>query len=281
MTSQGPRRLQIAKGLAELRTRSGLTLEEVAKAAGYGKSTVQRYEDWTAKQKPKARTVRLIAEATGGTPQEVSALTKLAESLTDGWWAVGGAVPEWLHPLVSLEQEAEEENAFAPSVIPGLLQTRDYAMAVHLGQEVREPLEVVTQQVDSRIRRQEVLARTTPLHLWAVLDEGVLKRKVGNDTVMAAQIDHLIEQSQQRHINIQILPLTAGAHAAAGTGHFVTITSGGITSAYAELLGGGLYMDTADQVKRYTTAMDYLRSQAADTVASLKILSAHRKEYDA
>ncbi|MER7952401.1 helix-turn-helix transcriptional regulator [Streptomyces sp. NPDC096079] len=281
MTAQGPRRLQIAKGLAELRTRSGLTLEDVAKAAGYGKSTVQRYEDWTAKAKPKARTVRLIAEAAGGTPEEVAALTKLAESLTDGWWAVGGAVPEWLHPLVSLEQEAEEETAFAPSVIPGLLQTREYAMAVHLGQEVREPLDGVTRQVDSRIKRQEVLNRPAPLHLWAVLDEGVLKRQVGNTAVMAAQLDHLIEQTQRRHINIQVLPLATGAHAAAGVGHFVTITSGGITSAYAELLGGGLYMDTADQVRRYTTAMDYLRSQAADTDASLKILSAYRKEYDA
>lgn len=279
MTSQGPRRLQIARGLAELRTRAGLTLEDVAKAAGYGKSSVQRYEDWTAKAKPKARTVRLLAEAAGGTPAEVAALVQLAESLTDGWWAVGGAVPEWLHPLVSLEHEAEEEAAFAPSVVPGLLQTREYAMAIHLGQEVRQPLDVVTRLVDARIKRQEVLTRDTPLHLWAVLAEGALKCQVGDRAVMAAQLDHLIEQAQRPNVDIQVLPFAVGAHAAAGTGHFVTISSGGITSAYAELLGGGLYMDTAEAVRPYTTAMDYLRSQAAGTAASLKIMNEYRKEY--
>ncbi|MFF9147533.1 helix-turn-helix domain-containing protein [Streptomyces sp. NPDC014861] len=278
MTPQGPRRLQIAKGLQQLRERSGLTLEEVAAASGYGKSTVQRYEDWTSATRPKARNVRAIAGAAGGTPEEVAALTTLAESLTAGWWAVGG-VPEWLHPLVSLEQEAEVECAYAPSIVPGLLQTREYAMAIHLGQEVREPLDVVTRQVDARIKRQEVLAKNSPLHLWAILDESVLQRVVGDRAVMAAQLDHLITQSRLRHIEIQILPLASGGHAAAASGHYVTITSGGYTSAYAELLGTGLYMDTAEQVARYTTAMDYLRSQAADTTASLKVLSEYRKEY--
>lgn len=278
MTSQGPRRLQIARGLQQLRLRAGLTLEEVAAASGYGKSTVQRYEDWTAATRPKPRNVKAIAEAAGATAEEVAALTTLTESLTTGWWAVGG-VPEWLHPLVSMEQEADTENAYAPSIVPGLLQTRDYAMAIHLGQEVREPLDVVTRQVDSRIKRQEVLSKKDPLHLWVILDESVLQRVVGNREVMAGQLDHLIDRAQQRHIDIQILPLAAGGHAAAASGHYVTITSGGITSAYAELLGTGLYMDTADQVARYTTAMDYLRSQAADSSASLEVMSRYRKEY--
>ncbi|MGY3340992.1 transcriptional regulator with XRE-family HTH domain [Streptomyces filamentosus] len=278
MTSPGPRRLQIARGLQGLRLRAGLTLEAVAAASGYGKSTVQRYEDWTSATRPKARNVKAIAEAAGGTPEEVATLTALAESLTAGWWAVGG-VPEWLHPLVSMEQDADTECAYAPSVVPGLLQTRDYAMAIHLGQEVREPLDGIVRQVDGRIKRQDVLSKPSPLHLWVILDESVLQRVVGSPAVMAAQIDHLIEQAQQRHIDVQVLPLSTGAHAAAGSGHYVTITSGGVTSAYAELLGTGIYMDAADQVARYTTAMDYLRSQAADAAASLKMMSKYRKEY--
>ncbi|MGW9439592.1 helix-turn-helix domain-containing protein [Streptomyces sp. NPDC055607] len=280
MTTQGPRRRQIAKGLHQLRTRSGLTLEEVAAASGYGKSTVQRYEDWTSPTKPKARNVEAIARAAGGTPEEVAALTRLAESLTAGWWTVGGGVPEWLHPLVSMEQEAQEECAYAPSVVPGLLQIREYAMAIHLGQEVRKPLASITEQVEARIKRQDVLTKADPLHLWAVLDESVLKRVVGDRTVMAAQLDHLIEQAHQRHINIQILPLTAGTHAATGSGHFVTLAfDDGDTSAYPELLTGGVYSDTAEQVGQYRTAIGYIRSQAADTDASLEIMRKYRKEY--
>ncbi|WP_190093235.1 helix-turn-helix domain-containing protein [Streptomyces melanogenes] len=278
MTSTGPRRLQLAAGLQKLRERSGRTLEEVAKLSGYGKSTVGRYEDWRSRAKPVPRAVRAIAEAAGGRPAEVAALVRLAEDMPEGWW-VGAAVPEWLHPLVSLEHEAQYESAFAPSVVPGLLQTRDYALAIHLAEQVRQPLDKVTELVEGRMRRQEVLTRHSPLHLWVVLDQAVLRREVGDRTVMAAQLDHLIEQSQQPNIDIQILPWAAGAHAA-GLGHFVTIGSDDVLGAvYVEMLGGGFYMDSATDVRRYTVAMDYLRSQAVDTTGSLKILAAERKEY--
>ncbi|WP_229868608.1 helix-turn-helix domain-containing protein [Streptomyces chryseus] len=271
--------MQIATGLAKLRERSGLTLEEVAKRSGYGKTTIGRYEDWRSQTKPKGRTVRLIAEAAGGDAAEIAALVRLAEDMPDGWW-VGGAVPEWLHPLVSLEHEADHETAFAPSVVPGLLQTADYAMAIHLAEQVRQPLDVVERLVAARMKHQAVLTRESPLHLWVVLDQAVLRREVGDREVMASQIDHLIEQAQRPNIDVQVLPWKAGAHAA-GLGHFVTIGSGeALGAVYVEMLGGGLYMDTAEDVRRYNTAMDYLRSQAVDTTGSLKILAAERKEYD-
>ncbi|MFI9041630.1 helix-turn-helix transcriptional regulator [Streptomyces sp. NPDC053726] len=278
MTSTGPRRLQIATGLARLRERAGLTLEEVAKAAGYGKSTVGRYEDWRNTGKIQARTVRLIAEAAQGNPAEIAALVRLADGTPDGWW-VGGGVPEWLHPLVSLEHEADAENAFANSVMPGLLQTRDYARAIHLAEQVRQPADVVDRLVDARMKRQDVLTRARPLHLWVVLDQAVFSRVVGDRTVMADQIDHLIDQAQTPNIDVQVLPFESGAHAA-GLGHFVSIAAGDtLRAVYVEMLGGGLYMDTPDDVGRYTTAFEYLRSQAADTTGSLAIMAEARKEY--
>ncbi|ORT54210.1 helix-turn-helix transcriptional regulator [Streptomyces sp. CB03238] len=279
MTSTGPRRLQIASGLKKLRQRSDLTLEEVAKRAGYGKTTVGRYEDWTSKTMPKPRAVRLIAEAAGGTDAEIAALVRLAEDMPEGWW-VGAGVPEWLHPLVSLENEAMQEGAFAPSVVPGLLQTAEYARAIHLAEMVRQPLDVVEALVAARMQRQAVLDRDIPLHLWVVLDQAVLRREVGDRTVMAAQLDHLMEQAKRPNIDIQVLPFKAGAHAA-GFGHFITLGAGDSTDAvYVEMLGGGLYIDAKEDVRRYTVAMDYLRSQAVDTTESMNILAAERKEYD-
>lgn len=277
--STGPRRLQIASGLAGLRSRAGMTLEAVAKLSGYSKTTVGRYEDWRSHGGIKGRTVRDIAIASGGTAAEVAALVRLAEDMPDGWW-VGGAVPEWLHPLVSLEAEADTETAFAPSVVPGLLQTREYAMAIHLASDFRQPLDEVEGRVDARMQRQDVLNRPRPLHLWVILDQAVLKRVVGSCEVMAAQIDHLITQSQRPNVDLQVLPLEAGAHAA-GLGHFVTLQAGNTLGAvYVEMLGGGLYMDTADDVDRYMAAVDYLRSQAVDPTGSRRILAAEREEYE-
>lgn len=277
MTSTGPTRLQIAAGLKRLRERSGMTLEEVGKGAGYGKSTVQRYEDWRAKSKIQARTVRALAEAAKGSAAEVAALVRLAEA-TDGWW-VGGGVPEWMHPLVALESVATEETVFANSVVPGLLQTREYARSIHLAEQVRKPADEVEQLVDSRMRRQIVLTRPDPIHLWVVLDQAVLRRVVGNSAVMAEQIQHLMEQTQRPCVDVQILPFEAGAHAA-GFGHFVAIAAGDtLRAVYTEMLGGGLYMDAPDDVGRYTRAFQHLLSQAADATRSLAIMAEARKEY--
>ncbi|MYS36364.1 helix-turn-helix domain-containing protein [Streptomyces sp. SID4920] len=277
MTSTGPTRLQIAAGLRQLRERAGMTLEDVARAAKYGKSTVQRYEDWRAGAKIQARTVRALAEAAKGSAAEVAALVRLAEA-TDGWW-VGSGVPEWLHPLVALESVATEETVFVNSVVPGLLQTREYARSIHLAEQVRKPEAEVEQLVDARMKRQTVLSRPNPIHLWVVLDQAVLRRVVGNREVMAEQITHLMEQARRPSVDVQILPFEAGAHAA-GHGHFVNIAAGDTMRAvYVELLDGGVYKDAPEHVSLYTRAFEYLLSQAADATRSLAILAEACKEY--
>ncbi|MFD8146128.1 helix-turn-helix domain-containing protein [Streptomyces sp. NPDC059708] len=282
MTSAGPRRLQIATGLAKLRDRSGLTLEELARTSGYGKSTVGRYEDWRSPSAPVARTVRAIATAAGGTPDEVAALVRLTEDMSEGWWlGEDSAVPDWMHPLVVLEAEADYEYVFALSAVPGLLQTRAYAEAIHLTGQARKQPEEVSALVDSRMRRQEVLIKRRPLHLWVILDQAVLRRVVGSHGVMAEQISHLIDQAQRPNVDIQVLPWEAGAHAA-GKNAFLTLgTRDALGAVYVELLDGGLYKDSGEDVHKYTVAMDYLRMQAADTTESLHLLNDAHKEHTA
>ncbi|MEU4846424.1 DUF5753 domain-containing protein [Streptomyces gilvosporeus] len=228
--------------------------------------------------------MKSLADACDASASERDALVQVARTQTDGWWVGNTAVPEWIDPLVSFEHEAEYEYLYANTVIPGLLQTREYAHAVHQAREVRSPNDAIERMVDARIQRQSILERKPSLHLWAVLDEAVIRRTVGNSTVMADQLDHLHEMAQSPTVEIQILPFSAGAHAA-GAGHFVILGRNdernplnSMAVVYIEMRRRGLYLDDPEDVSAYKLTFDYLRSQAADSSASLRLLAKARQE---
>ncbi|MEE4595379.1 helix-turn-helix transcriptional regulator [Streptomyces sp. DSM 41524] len=284
-TQTGPAgRMQIARGLIALRERCGLTQVQVAERAGVSKTTVSRYEMWQDRARIRWATVKALADACEASAEEREALVQVAKSQTEGWWVGNSAVPEWLDPLVSFEHEAEYEHLYANTVIPGLLQTRDYARAVHQAREVRSPDDEIERMVDARIQRQGILDRDPALHLWIVLDEAVLRRDVGDREVMAEQMAHLHDMARRPNIDIQVLPFSAGAHAA-GAGHFVILGRNdernplnSMAVVYIEMRRRGLYLDEAEEVTAYKLTFDYLRSQAADASASLRLLAKARQE---
>ncbi|WP_439677117.1 helix-turn-helix domain-containing protein [Embleya sp. MST-111070] len=277
----GPRRLQVATLLTTLRKRAALTKAAVGEATGFGTSTVHRYEDWRSPVGIRWQVVRDIAHACGATDDEIEPLIRLAKETrtSGGWWVDNGAVPPWMSPLVLMEDQGEYEHVFAPLLIPGLLQTREYALAVHQRLSVRVPSGEIEAMVETRMQRQSVLTRTPPLHVWVVLGEAALRQVVGGPEVMGAQINHLCEVAQEPNIDIQILPFAAGAHAA-GMSHFVLLGAGGgqMRVAYVETLTGGLYHDKESEVAPHTIAFEYLRAQALSQHASAAFMAAARKE---
>lgn len=285
--SAGPAgRMQIARGLKALRTRANLTQSEVAKRAGVSVGTVNRYETWQDRAKLRIPTVRAIADTCGATSTELDALIQLVRNQENGWWMDHPAVPEVMDPLMSFEDVAEYEHVFANALVPGLLQTPRYALALHEAQDVRTEADVITNKVDARIKRQSILERSPALHLWAVLDDAVLRRHVGGADVMAEQIDHLHTMAQRPNVDIQILQFTAGAHAAGSGGHFLILGRddegdplSSMNVVYLELHKRGLYLDAPGDVQSYKLMFDYLRSQAADTSVSLELLAAARQEF--
>jgi transcriptional regulator with XRE-family HTH domain len=284
-TQTGPAgRMQIARGLTSLRERCGLTQTQVAERAGVSTTTVSRYETWQDRARIRWATVKALADACEATHQEREALVAVAKSQADGWWVGNSAVPEWLDPLVSFEHAAAYEHVFANSVIPGLLQTKDYALAVHQAREVRSSNDEIEQMVEARIQRQRILERDPALHLWVVLDEAVLRRTVGDGEVMVRQLEHLQEVARSPSIDIQILPFSAGAHAA-GAGHFVVLGRdddqeplNSMAVVYIEMRRRGLYLDDATDVSAYKLTFDYLRSQAANATASSQLITTARQE---
>src|SRR5699024_8362303 len=106
-------------------------------------------------------------------------------------WAVYG-LPSWLRPLVSFEEDATVVETFEPVIIPGLLQTEDYATATHRAGPHLVAARDVERWVAARMRRQERLAEREPLHLRAVITEAALRLQVGGADVMAKQLEHLV-----------------------------------------------------------------------------------------
>lgn len=291
MSTSGPAgpagRMLIARGLVALRERSGLTQTQAAQSAGCGKATVGRYETWQDRAKVKWATVKALAEACDASEEERDALVELARSQGEGWWVGNKAVPEWMDPLVSFEEAGEYEHVFANCLVPGLLQTRAYALALYQAQLTEADPEIIGQEVDARMKRQDILKRQSPaFRLWAVLDEAVLRRVVGTHAVMAEQIDHLLTVAKQPGIEVQVLPFRSGAHAAGAGQPFVTIGRddehrplNSMAVVYLEMHNRGIYLDDPDDVASYKRIFDYLRSQAADTTTSASLMTAARQEY--
>jgi transcriptional regulator with XRE-family HTH domain len=276
----GPaRRLQLARALIKLRERANLSQPELAKKAGVSKGTVARYERWRDRSGVNWRTVRDLAEACDASARERDAIVRLAKLPGDeGWWSGHSAVPQWMDPLVSMEDWADREDIYANSLVPGLLQTEQYNLAIHQAQEFRRTPEEIEGLVDARKRRQEVLARRD-FHLWAVLDEAVLHRIVGDREIMAGQMAHLLEMAEKPNVDVQIMPFDAGATAAGG-GHFLILSrEDGPGVVFVEMRRQGLYLDEPDELASYRLSFDYIRSQAASWKASKALIESARQEF--
>ncbi|MEU0388561.1 helix-turn-helix domain-containing protein [Streptomyces chartreusis] len=273
------RRRQLGATMRKLRSRTGLTLEEAGRLVGVSKATVSRYE--TTAGPVKWIVVDALCREYGATDAERRAVVNLAKNAKEqGWWSsFADAIPESMNLLLTLEDEAVRENHFCCVYVPGLLQTRDYSTALQKANEVPlEPAEV-ERLVDIRMKRQEILTRQKPLHLWAILDESVVRRVVGSPTVMKKQLDRLLEANESPHITLQVLPFSKGAHAAA-LGSFVIIggSEPALDVVYVDFHTGSLFLEKEEELERYRLAFEYLRAQALDMEASSALIHRARKE---
>ncbi|WP_338779348.1 helix-turn-helix transcriptional regulator [Streptomyces sp. DG1A-41] len=273
------RRRQLGATMRKLRSRTGLTLEEAGRLVGVSKATVSRYE--TTAGPVKWIVVDALCREYGATDAERRAVVNLAKDAKEqGWWSsFADSIPESMNLLLTLEDEAVRENHFCCVYVPGLLQTRDYSTALQRANEVPLESAEIERLVDIRMKRQEILTRQKPLHLWAILDESVVRRVVGSPAVMKDQLDRLLEANESPHITLQVLPFSKGAHAAA-LGSFVII--GGPEPAldvvYVDFHTGSLFLEKEEELERYRLAFEYLRAQALDMEASSALIHRARKE---
>jgi transcriptional regulator with XRE-family HTH domain len=204
----------LAAELRRLReTASGrtLTLAEVATALGWSPSKISRYELAQSGLKPDE--VEKMLDFYGITdPQRAQLLTLARDAVQKGWWEdYGDAITDEYMTFIGLEAEATSISQWQVEVVPGLLQTEDYARQVHLGYQRVMPTSpgIIERRVEIRMRRQQVLTSEHPVKLSVVLDESVLQRRIGERLVMHAQLMRLAEAAELPNVTLRVLRLSS------------------------------------------------------------------------
>jgi transcriptional regulator with XRE-family HTH domain len=178
--------------------------------------------------------------------------------------------PEWLNKWTTAESESSALLAFAPQVVPGLLQTEDYARAVlRLGKPAPLDLEG---QVSARMARQKLLARKDPPLYHAVLDEAVISRPVGGPEVMHDQLMRLVELSQRDEIIIQVIPFVVGAHAGFAGAAIVLASINGSEVAYVDNALRGEVVEKVEDVAAMRRLWQMLSAKALHEEASIELI---------
>jgi len=189
-------------------------------------------------------------------------------------------LPSWFRPWAAeIEATATQLRLFEHSVVPGLLQTEDYARAL-LSARPNTSQEDVDELVAARMARQAILYRDDPPLVWAVIDEAVLRRQVGSAKVTHEQLVHLWGIADRPNINVQVVPLSAGGHYAL-LGAFAIAVAGDTTrAAYLETVAEGYIAELPAVLSEVSLVFDTLRSETLTRGASRDLILKWAGDYD-
>ncbi|MFD4141382.1 Scr1 family TA system antitoxin-like transcriptional regulator [Streptomyces sp. NPDC058572] len=186
---------------------------------------------------------------------------------------------EYFRAVAELEVLATKICEFAPTVVPGLLQTAEYARAVTIAANPFATEEYVEEKVAARTERAHILKGTTRPEYWAVLHENVLRVPVGGTDVIAGQLEHLVAAARARQVLVSVIPCAVGAHAyMTGTLKLMEFAESPPT-AYTETEFSGTLLDDPAVVKQAQRAYDLLRVAALSPQASLALIESAAEDY--
>lgn len=268
------RRRELGVLLRGRRLRRGLTVEQVAEHLECSPSKISRME--TGHRGVTARDVRDLCDLYGITDEaERDRLLGLArESRQPAWWQ-SYDLPYSMY--VGLEAEATAIGDFQSSVVPGLLQTAEYARAGHLGAFPLLSPEDIERRIEAKLTRQQLLAKPGGPAFSAVLDEAVLHRLTGGAKVMRGQLDKLLQVSGLPNITIQVIPFSFGAHPGVESNFSILELpppSPGVV--FVEGLVGSIYLEKPDDLDRYQKIFARLKEIALSPQDSIDMIARSR-----
>ncbi len=270
------KRRRLGIELRQLREAAGVSIEEAAKHLDVSYSTVSRIE--TGRVRVRVRDLRDLLDLYGvADERKREALFTLArEAREKGWWHSYSDVLSTPHAVyIGLEAEAAAIRTYQTQLIPGLLQTEEYARAIVRGGRRWTTHDEIEKFVQARMSRQKLLTRADPLEFWAILDEAALRRHVGGAKVMRDQLQRLLEAAEQPNITIQVLPFTTGTHAAMTAGSFVILEfpeQSDPEVVYLENPLNSFYLEREHEIRWYTLTFDHLRASALSSDESVALI---------
>jgi transcriptional regulator with XRE-family HTH domain len=267
-------RRQLGAELRRLRDHAHQTVAAAAAEMGWSESKLSRIE--TAHSGiSRADLSRLLAFYGVAEGERDRFFSLAGQARQRAWWeAYGDSLASAYETFIGFEAEATAIYNFEAQIVPGLLQTDEYASAVTAILYPDDPA-LVGQRVTLRMARQAVLTRQPPPRLWAILDEAVLRRPVGGRDVMRRQLMRLIEASERPTITIQVVPFSIGSHRGLH-GSFVVLESGKDDHrlVYSEGMTGGVIRTKPEELHTYWTSFVALRAASMNPADSVDFIRA-------
>jgi transcriptional regulator with XRE-family HTH domain len=263
-------RRELGARLRALRLERGWTVEQVASHLLFSTSKVSRLE--TGRRGASAHDIHQLCDLYVVGDQLRRDLAKLAaEGKHSAWYRN----PDLRSDYAGLEAAAETISDFALGVVPGLLQTEEYARAVLLGHPPRLPPDVIEQRIAARIARQHLLTSDSRPRFAALVDEGVLHRLVGSRHVMRAQLERMLEAASIPDVSVRVIPFDAGVLPTPNSKYIIlTFAQPEIAdTVFLEGLTGDNYVDRPEDIEVYKDAFAVMTGMAADAERSRGIIS--------
>ena len=266
----------LANALERRREAAGLSREDVSSTLEWSSMKLWRIE--TARVTVSAGDVRELALLYHLDDADTQALVELArQAKRPGWWkGMSQSLPEGFSVHLELESAARAIRRYDAQFVPGLWQTEDYARAVLSARSAASTPEQIERQVTIRMRRQQILDRTSPPppEIWAVLDESVIRRVVGGRDVMRAQLSRLRDISESTTATLQVLSFSAGAHMAAygSFGLFDPSDPAFPVTASTDRPAGTLIEDDPSDISQYTVIFDHLLATSLSPAESRSLI---------
>ncbi|MGS2586513.1 helix-turn-helix domain-containing protein [Streptomyces hebeiensis] len=248
------------QSMKTLRVRAGLEREEFGRRIGYSASTVASFEQ--GRRIPSPRTIEQADEVLGAG----GLLTVWKEQVERAQY------PVFFRGMAKLEKEAIELLSYDTLVVKGLLQTEEYMRAVLAMRRPPLDQETIEQRVAARLARQDIFDRQLAPLLSFVMDESVLRRRLGGKGVLRRQLEHLLLIGQKRNVEIQIMPLVC-EESAGVDGPFTVVTrDDGKKFVYAEAQGTSTLQTDPQQAALAAARYGIIRSQALTPRESVEFI---------
>jgi transcriptional regulator with XRE-family HTH domain len=274
--------LILAAQLRRLRLAAGLSPIEASDALRCSDSKISRLERGVVQLKERDVVDLLRLYGVGG-EDAAEFLALVRRSKESGWWhQFTDVLPKWFDKFIGLQEAASVIRTYEVLLVPGLLQTPEYARAVAAAD--RQPAEdpqVAERRARLRMARQELLDYPDAPKLWVVLEEAVLHRQVAAREVMCAQLHHLVEAAQRPNIRVQIIPFTAPQCVTSGfpITHLRFDPPELPEIVYLEHVRDAVYLDKAEETEQYRSILDGLLNAAECPQASLERMQEAARRY--
>ncbi|MFJ9022212.1 Scr1 family TA system antitoxin-like transcriptional regulator [Streptomyces sp. NPDC102259] len=258
------RRVRLATELRKLRERAGLTSTEAAQLLGTSSGQLSNVESARFGVSPER--VRAMANIYSCTNQPyVDALADMAAEKTRGqWWETYREVlPSGLLTLAELEHHATAIRTAFTAHIPGMLQTTEHAREIFSHAIPAPTPPEVEHRVSHRIKRQDVVFRTSPNPYRTVIHEAALRMQVGGPLVARAQLRHLVDMSERDSITLRVLPFEVGAFP--GSGQSINYLCGPVPeldTVQLDQFHGPLLLDAEAHLEKYRRLLDVVEAAA-------------------